>query len=87
MITQRCSNRPPPTGEVCGACVYWLQAGEFKIMVDLTPAEAHELAKPGRTLEEILTYAGLRTWKVPARSNRSSSSNAYRAPDPAPAVR
>lgn len=86
MITQRCDNRPPPNGDVCGACVYWLQAGEFKIMVELTPSEAYELGKPGRTLEEILAFAGLRTWKVPARSNRSSSSNTRRAPDPAPSA-
>lgn len=83
MITQRCSHTEPPHGQRCDACVYWLQCGEFKIMVHLTTGEAYELAKPGRSLEEILAFAGLRTWKTPGRSNRSARSNAYKPPNPA----
>jgi hypothetical protein len=83
MITQRCTHKEPQMTGICGSCVYWLQCGEFKIMVDLTASEAYELAKPGRALEEILAFAGLRTWARPVKSNRSTRSNAYRPPNPA----
>jgi hypothetical protein len=43
-------------------------------MVELTSSEAHELSKPGRTLEEVLKFAGLRSWITPpARRGRDTA--------------
>ena len=61
MLTQRCDYRDPGTRVVCNACVYWLLLpGGFRILLELTSSEAHELEKRRLNLEQLLAYLGLR---------------------------
>src|SRR5450759_1736056 len=64
MLTQRCDfKRPPGNAGTCDACVYWiLLPGGFRIAVEVTSAEAHEMERRRMTIEQLLEYLGLR-WR------------------------
>src|SRR4051812_29027514 len=66
MLTQRCVHREPPGKTVCNLCVYWLMLpGGFRILLELTSAEAHDLEKRRLNLVQLLEFLGLR-WKKAA---------------------
>jgi len=66
MLTQRCTYREPPGKGVCNVCVYWLLLpGGFRILVELTSAEAHDMEQKRLNLEQLLGFLGLR-WKTAA---------------------
>ncbi len=68
MLTQRCGHKyPPGNAGTCDVCIYWLQLpGGFRIVVEVTSAEAFEMQAKRMNIEQLLTYVGLRWQKKAA---------------------
>lgn len=68
MLTQRCGFRyPPGNAGACEACVYWLlMPGGVRIAVEVTSSEAHEMMRRRMSIEQLLTFLGLRWHRAAA---------------------